>query len=267
MAIREVGQCLVRYSTLAFLGAAIGISASMTGCATASKHEMSSQDRARTLLVAAAGSLSEHDPTGALQTLVEAEEIDNTLPELYHLRALAFYAKHNLNLAIVNARRAVQMQPDFAEANSTLGKFLLDAGRLDEAKGPLKVAAKNPLYRDSYKPKTTLGIIHYQQGNYDQALASLDSAILDSPGAACIAYYYRGHIEMSRKQFKQAAKDYDSATRKICASFADAHLALGIAYEKERDYTRARKKFLDVTQNFPNTKVAEQALDRLRYLP
>jgi TolA-binding protein len=34
-----------------------------------------------------------------------------------------------------------------------------------------------------------------------------------------------------------------------------------------KDYDRARRTFLEVEQRFPNTKLADQAMERLRKLP
>jgi TolA-binding protein len=95
----------------------------------------------------------------------------------------------------------------------------------------------------------------------------LNRAVLDAPNQACIALYYRGHIKLREAKFDEAIHDYDQATRKTCAKFGEAHLALGIAYEKNRQFELARKTFLEIQKRYPNTKLAEQALDQLRYLP
>ncbi len=242
----------------------------LPGCATPSSkksNEMSRTDRARMLIEVANGALAEGDPTGALQNLTEAERIDNSLPELYHSFAVAYLNKHNLPLAIENAQKAVAIKPDYPEANNTLGKLLIDAGHFSEAVAPLEKAANNALYRDAYRAWTDLGIIQYRLGQFDQAESFMSRAIQDAPTAACVAYYYRGEIKVRKMQFTDAIQDYDQATKKLCARFGEAYLAMGIAYEQSKQYDLARKTFLEVEKRYPNTKLAEQAIGRIRYLP
>jgi Tfp pilus assembly protein PilF len=213
------------------------------------------------------GALVEGDPTGALQSFAMAEEEDSRIPELHHSRALAYFAKHDLENAIRSAKRSVELKPNYADANNTLGKLLLEAGRFEEALPPLEVAAHDSLYREAYKAWTNLGILQYRKGQYSQAASLMNRAIQDAPLQACIAYYYRGHIYLRDKQMDQAIENYTHATQKFCASFGDAHLALGMAYQKNRQYDMARKTYLEIQKRYPNTKLAEHALDQLKYIP
>jgi len=219
------------------------------------------------LIEIANGSLLEGDPTGALQTLAEAERDDPSLPELYHSRALAFFGKHDLSSAIKAARHSVSLKSNYSDANNTLGKLLIDDGKLNEAEGPLLVAANDPLYRDSYKAWTSLGVLKFRQNDFSQAEIYLNHAIQDAPAQSCIAYYFRGQVELKNNHIEQAIKDYNQATKKTCARLSEAHLALGLAYQQNRQYDLARKTFLDVEKRFPNTQYAEKAMDHLRYLP
>src|SRR5690606_14700263 len=136
-----------------------------------------------------------------------------------------------------------------------------------EAQLHLEAASSDALYRDSFKADTNLGILFYRRGELAKAVEKLDRAIRSSPLRSCHAYYYRGHIGLKQGRFEEAARFYDKATQKFCAGFADAHLALGIAYQRGRQYDKARKKYLDIKQAFPGTKVADQAMERLKFLP
>lgn len=237
-----------------------------TSCAS-SKKELSTSERAQLYVQAANGSLSEGDPTGALGYLLQAESADPKLPELHHTRALAFHAKNDPIAALQSARKAVSLNPTYSAANNTLGKLLLDQGNLKEAEKHLAAAANDSLYRDAYRPQTNLGILFYRQGEYSKSRLYLDRAVQSSPALACVAYYYRGHIHLKESRMQDAIKDYDRAVQKICAGFSDAHLALGIAFERSKQYDRARKKFVEIQQRYPDTPVAEKAIERLRYLP
>jgi Tfp pilus assembly protein PilF len=231
------------------------------------KKELTRTERARMLIEIANSAILEGDAVGALENLLKAQEEDPNLPELYHSKALAYYMKHDVPTAIGQARKAVELKPDYSDANNTLGKLLMDAGQPDQAIAPLLTASKDPLYRDAYKPLTNLGILYYRQGAYERSGFYLGKAIEDAPGAACVAYYYRGHLRLRESRFTDAESDYDNAGKHACTGFADARLALGIAYERGKQYGLARKTFMDVHARFPNTKVAEQAMNHLRFLP
>jgi Tfp pilus assembly protein PilF len=213
------------------------------------------------------GALLEGDPTGALQNLRQAESYDPNLAQIYHSRAIAFFRKNDLISAVQSARRAVEILPAFSDANNTLGRLLMDLGKYDEAIKPLQLAANDSFYRDAYKAWTNLGILKYNQGEYLVAEAFLTRAIVDSPQSACVAHYYRGQIEVQDTRVKEAIGDFHEATKRFCAHFADAHLALGMAFQKNRQYEDARKTFLEIQKLYPNTKNAERALSQLKYLP
>jgi Tfp pilus assembly protein PilF len=251
--------------------ALIGLGACSTprssGPGGSARKEPTRTERARMLVEIANSAIVEGDAISALEHLIRAEKEDSELPELYHSKALAYYMKRDTATAIAQARKAVQLKPDYSDANNTLGKLLIDAGQPEQAIAPLSTAAKDPIYRDAYKPLTNLGILYYRRGSYEQADQYLSRAIEDAPAVACVAYYYRGHLRLRDSRFDDAQKDYDSAGKRSCTGFADARLALGIAYQRGKRYDLARKTFMDVSSRFPNTKVAEQAMNHLRTLP
>jgi type IV pilus assembly protein PilF len=237
------------------------------GCASGTKVSVSKTDRARMLVEIANGALLEGDPVGALQQLARAEEFDRSLPELHHSKALAYHKRKNTQEALLEAKEAVRLKPDYSDANNTLGRLLMDAGRLQEALEPLKLAAKDALYRESYKAWTNLGILHYQKKEYDQAKEHWTQAILSSPSYACVAYYYRGLLFSEQGSLREAILDYQQATRKFCVGYAEADLALGLAYQKNQQVDLARQVYLEVQERYPHTDFASEAMKRLHQLP
>jgi tetratricopeptide (TPR) repeat protein len=189
------------------------------------------------------------------------------MPSIYHSRALAFNAKSDPERAAVEARKAIKLAPRYMDAHHTLGKLAMDLGRFEEAEKHLLIAANEPLYREGYKARTALGVLAYRRGMYARASEHLRKAVETEPQTACVAYYYQGHIALKNAAFKDAVQKYTEASRRYCSGFADAHLALGIAYERDKQYDRARKKFLDIRKAFPETKAADQAMERLRFIP
>lgn len=216
------------------------------------------------------GYLRENDPVGALQTLMAAQDLAADKTErgrLEHLRALAYFSKKEPEAALIAARKAAENLPDSPEAQNNLGRLLLDAGKGSEAEPWLIKAAANQVYRDAYRSNTNLGILYYRRGDDDRASVALKKATEQSPAGACVAYYYLGHLNLKENRYQEAVKNYDRATQKFCAAFVDAHLALGIAFERGKQFDKARRKFLEIRDGFPNTTASEQAMERLRHLP
>jgi Tfp pilus assembly protein PilF len=239
----------------------------VSACSSPAKKPLSHDERAGLLLQVANGALIEGDPTGALGTLMQANAEDPNIPEIHHSMALAYYAKNDLSSALREVETAVKLAPNYADANNTLGKILVDSGRYGEAAAPLTKAAENPLYREAYKAWTNLGILYYRKGDLTKASDYFARAIQTSREEACIAHYYSGHLKLREGNYSEAIHDYKQATEKTCAGFADAHLAIAITYERTKQYDMARRSYLQVEQRFPNTKAADQAFDHLKGLP
>lgn len=225
------------------------------------------RERAQLLIEAANGSLMEGDPIGALQFLQRAEELDPKYAPIYHAKALAYSVRKDFPTALKEMKKSVDLDPENPFALNTYGKFLLDAGRLDEAEVPLLKAGNNPVFREAYKANSNLGILYYRKNDLVQADQRFARAINDDSANSCIAYYYRGHIQVKKGQITEAEKLYERATQKQCAAFADAHLALGMMYERQGKNNEARKKYLEMKQNFPEAIASEAAMERLKRLP
>ncbi len=237
------------------------------GCVTSEKKPPTQEERMQMMFEIGNAALKEGDPIGALEQFFKIEQEKPNWAELRLAMALAYYAKNDFTQALHEARKSVSIKPNYSEANNTLGKFLLDAGKYQEASQYLRKALEDPLYRETYKTNTNMGILHYRLGEIAKAQNYFDKATATNPLNSCIAYYYKGHILLKKNNFSEAIRNYQKATDKFCTQFMEGHLALGIAYERSGQYHMARKKFLEIKDRFPNSKFADEAINRLAYLP
>lgn len=238
------------------------------GCATSQTEKRSSPEHSAAVYVDAAyAALNSGEPMMALEHLAKAEQLVPDMPEIYHTRALVYVVRQDIPSAIASVRKALKLKPDYSAANTTLGKLLLDQGHYQEAAIYLLRASRDPLYREVSKPLTNLGVLYYRTMEFEKSKKYLDLAIASEPKGACLAYYYRGHLHLQNGEFTGAVQDYQQATRRFCTDFADAHLALGIAYERSKQYQQARKVFLEIQDRFSQTAIADQAKGHLNSLP
>ena len=243
------------------------LSGLVSGCATLGGAETSKQEDASQWVALAEASLGDKDPVGALQALQKAEQMDAKLPSLHHVRALAFLERLDLPAALSSARRAHELDRADSGIATTLGKILMDLNRTSEAEQVLLPAARDPLYRGAYCARTNLGILKFRTGELPAARFHLDRAIQDSPEMACVAYFYRSRVAEKQGRLKEAIRDLERSTQRLCTGYGEAEVALGSALIQDRQYDRARKKFLEIRQRFPGTEWAEAALDRLKEVP
>jgi type IV pilus assembly protein PilF len=237
------------------------------GCASGPTSSQTPPTRAQLLVDLAQSAYAEGDYTAALANLFEAEKLESDNYDLFHLKSLVYYRREEYSKAIEAGRRALEIDPKSYVASNTLGRILIDAGQLDEAEKVLLIAIADPLNAQAYKSYTNLGIIYYRRGKWNLADQEFQRAIKQNGALACVAHYYRGHLKMKDGKVLDAIRDYDRATKKVCGSFAEAHLALGIAYSRGKQFDLARKKFVEIQQLYPDSSVAQQAVERMRSVP
>ena len=87
-----------------------------------------------------------------------------------------------LDEAVACYRRALELQPDYAEAHSNLGNVLRDQGKLDEAIACCRRALE--LKPDFAEAHYNLGVAFKDQGKLDEAVACCRRAVELKPDFA-----------------------------------------------------------------------------------
>jgi Tfp pilus assembly protein PilF len=259
---------MIKWVRVSLHASLLGIALGGAACGTTGTGRvLSSSERADLFLESAQAAFRDGDLPATFQALREAESLQPKNPEIHHLRGLAFYARQELKSAESSVRRALELGPKASNLKTTLGRILIDLGRDREAIPVLEEAGKDPTYSEAYKPLTSLGILYYRRNQWSEAKREFDRAIQLQPQYACLAYYYRGHLDLRESKTTEALVNYTQATKSFCGGFADAHYAIGLVYQRTKQYALARQKFMEVRQLFPNSTVATQAMDQLKVIP
>jgi Tfp pilus assembly protein PilF len=239
----------------------------LSACSSNPTTPLTAEDKAKIYLESAMTSLNEGDPTGALQFLKNASDLQPNKPETHYLLTLAYFQKHESGLAIRSAKKTLELSPDFTPAKNALGKLLMDQGKLDEAEKYLLQAANDLTYREAYLSKTNLGLLYSKKQNIAEAERWYSRAIFDAGESSCIALYERGKIYFGRSEFQKAKNDFFKASKNFCANYTNAHLAYGKTLISLKKYNLARSKMIEIQQLFPHTEIADQAGELLKELP
>ncbi len=110
------------------------------------------------------------------------------------------------------------------------------------------------------------GISEYNEGNYKQALLTLNTALISSPDNADI-YYQRGMVYDTMQKYPLSISDYENAI-KYNPDLNMAYYALAVDYDTLKNYPEAKnwyQKFIDMSQDKENeyVKYAKQRAAQL----
>lgn len=129
-------------------------------------------------------------------------------PDTLYLQGLVSMKQRDWTRAQEVLEKATQVDPSHANAFAALGMALCDQGKYEAAIPPLEKALEiNPAPR-SWDARWALAKAYYQQGRYDQALQTSQTALSSSNGKA-------PEIELLVAQSLTAVGRYDDAARAL----------------------------------------------------
>ena len=86
--------------------------------------------------------------------------------------------------AIAECKRAIEVDPDFGNPYNDIGCYLMQQGKLDEAVPWLERAKQAKRYEPRQFPYMNLARIHVKQGRWWDALREFEGAVRLAPGDA-----------------------------------------------------------------------------------
>ena len=149
----------------------------------------------------------------------------------------AFLHQGQLDEAIAHCRQALEIEPDYGDAQNCLGFALFQRGQANEAIAHLEQAVR--LQPSSAAAQNNLGITLLQLGRTDHAIAHFQSALsadpdlADAHGNLGVALLRKGQAEAAVAQYQKALElkpDYVGACNNLAwvlATFPDASVRNG----------------------------------------
>ncbi len=157
----------------------------------------------------------------------------------YNKRGLAYISTRNYEQAIIDYSKALDLDPDYAEAYNNrstahllmdnYGQALLDCRRAIELAPDFVVAYVNR------------AIAYTGLREYDRALADYNQALSLAPNNV-YAHYNRGNTYLWMSNYKEAVADY-SQTIALSPNFVAAYTNRGVAHSELREYELALADF------------------------
>lgn len=165
----------------------------------------------------------------------KAIEIKPDYAEAYNDRGLIYYSRGEFDQAIADYCKAIEIQPRYAKAYYNRGAAYAAKKEYDQAIADCSKAIEiNPYDATAYYNRAaTYGV----KGEYDRAINDCSKAISINPLDAK-AYYNRGVIYALKKEFTLAISDYSQAI-KIQPGYAQAYNNRGNIYQDRGEYKQA----------------------------
>jgi type IV pilus assembly protein PilF len=182
------------------------------------------------------------DPRGALQEIAQAVEAAPDDPEIRNFHALVLHLHFGqLDRAIKEYRKAIELRPNYSEAKLNLGAALIAAGRYEEALAPLDEARQDLVFHDAHLAEGNYGWAKYKLGDEAAAIEHLNLAVTLTP-AFCLGYRNLAEIHGARGDLPAALRELDRYA-KACPAEADADLRRGLVYLRQGEGCLARDAF------------------------
>jgi len=178
----------------------------------------------------------------AIALFDKALEKDQNFVLAHYGLGVSLYATNNRWKASGEFRKAVQLDPNFADGYKWLGDLLVNSPRriYDQAiQAYQKAVELSPDHADAF---VGLGDARQAKGQYDEAIAEYRKALALEPENARV-HYGLGKIYYNEKQlYHEAVAEYERAIQ-LDPKFIEAHLSLGELFEEKGLYQQAIARY------------------------
>ena len=187
-----------------------------------------------------------------------AELADLEVQTHYNL-GVAYYHSGQIEKAIDAYQKAIELEPDFADAYGGLGVIYWRNGNLDDAIRNCQKAIR--IAPDNIEFHQNLVRIYWQKGMYDRAAVGYQ-IILELNSSDQHALHHLGLILLSKQEYHEAVSCFQKVIQ-INPDNALTHGALGTAYYKLGEEGPAIHEFQEVLRLDPGNENAREMLERL----
>jgi Tfp pilus assembly protein PilF len=179
---------------------------------------------------------------------------------------IAYHSLGKKELAKKQFLRAAAVDSTFSDAYVNLAKLSLDENDLKSARKYYNQALENLAYKTRHRALTGLAQVAFLENNIDEARILLHRSISMNPDY-CLSHFLMGSIYMRDGKNTQAVGSFKKSVLSTCTSNIEGHYLLGLAYLKNKDFSKARSKFVYLLEQFPESEQAKKASENLRMVP
>jgi len=161
----------------------------------------------------------------AKEAALKGVELDDTLAEAHGSLALIKSSYDwDWSGADKEIRRAIELNPSYADAHRLQAEVLWQIGRLDDAIAETKLTlGLDPLSLDT---NNDLGLEFFLARQYDQAIEQ-EGKVLELDPNYVVAYYFRGVAYLKKSMYKEGMREFEKG---VAISPGDMIALTGLGY-------------------------------------
>lgn len=234
-----------------FLGLITTLLFFLASCASNDLPELSQEDKKADIFYTyGTQALVEKNYTDALDNLLKAYEINPKNSNLNNNLGMAYYFKGKPDRAIFYIKEAIVIDPKNSDAKNNLASIYYNNNNIQLAKKLYQEIIEDLVYPHQFRVNHGLALIAMKEKNYIEAENYLQKSIGDQIDY-CPAHFTYGKLENERGRPNAAITHLKNAHKGPCVNEGAPLIALAQTYYQMGDYDRARIKFLDYVERFP----------------
>jgi type IV pilus biogenesis/stability protein PilW len=240
----------------------VGILVTLTGCS--SGKDSPAKQKARLHYQLGVSSLSDNNPSQALQELLQAEAIDSDDAEIQSALAQAYLQKRAYELAEQHYLRAISLSGGAPQHYNNLGALYLTMERFDDAITAFRKAADNLLFPAPEVAWGGIGYAYFLKRDYPAAERAYRKARELNPRYFQAALKL-GELYYGQERNAEALELFVKATE-LAPRSAAAQYWLGLTQLKLKNPAAARKAFEETVRLAPDSEPGRLSKNYLKTL-
>ncbi len=198
----------------------------------------------------------------ALREVFTSLELDEANADAHQLLGLILMGRNVYLEAATHFQRAIELRPNFYEAQNNLGATYLAMERWDDAIAVYDPLVSNMLYAWPAHGHNNLGWAWYKKGNLELARRHFMTAIELKP-EFCLAYNNLGIVYIDEGLYDKALRYLERGIKR-CAQYAEPYFHLGRIAEAQRDLATAVKHYENCRRLAGESTLADRCEARLK---
>jgi tetratricopeptide (TPR) repeat protein len=163
--------------------------------------------------------------------------------------------------AVKHYERALAARPNFSEARTNLANVHLDQGQYEEAIKLYEQVLNDMLYPTPYIAQGNLGWAQYKKGDTQKGLENIKASVTLNPGF-CLGFKNLGLIYEQTGDTEEACRQF-ARYREQCPAVADAYLREGVCLAKQGQVEAAKER-LETCESKATQQALKEECHRLR---
>lgn len=200
----------------------------------------------------------------ALTSLLQAQKLDDTHPQVQNNLGLAYFVRERYDLAEKHIRNAILLDPKYSDARNNLARVLIERGQYTEALKEVRPVLNDLTYQNPEKPFFNAGLAYFYLKDFTNASLYFRRS-LQVQKENCLAQSFLGRTYYEQKQWYQASENLDRAAS-YCQKdqFDEPQFFSGLSYMEQGLKEKAEARWDELLKVYPSGKYRSQAQTLLK---